>query len=95
MSMLEDIGGEDDDFDNDMANNLYEYALNGDPTDDQDPGQEPVMVMSGAVMEYSHQLRKDYDGLVYTVQTKMDLVNDAEWLTAGILSTSTNVMDGD
>ncbi|VGO12810.1 hypothetical protein PDESU_01364 [Pontiella desulfatans] len=90
----EDIGDENNDHDSDGANNLYEYALNGNPIDDQNPGQEPVFVKNGGVFEYTHLFRNDDTNLVYTVQTRQSLVI-GDWLDVGSTIGGTNVTGGD
>ena len=89
-----DIGSETNDHDEDLVNNLYEYALNGDPIDDQDTGQKPVLVNNGGAMEYTHLLRADDTNLVYTVETKNDLVLDT-WTNIGSIVSGTDVTGGD
>jgi hypothetical protein len=85
------IGGGNEDDDLDLRDNLYEYALNGDPTDDQNLGEEPVMVDLGGSFEYTHLMRHDDTNLVYSVETTTDLVN-LSWADSGYtVAVGTNV----
>lgn len=90
----EDIGDEMNDHDSDGALNLYEYALNGNPVDNQNTGQEPVFGKNGGMLTYTHLLRSDDPSLVYTVQTKNDLVF-GKWTNLGSYVLDTDVTGGD
>jgi len=83
------VGAADADDDHDGRNNLYEYALDGDPTDDQDPGVEPILVKTVAGFEYIHLQRNDDSNLIYTVQIRTNLTSGV-WTTDGISVLETN-----
>jgi hypothetical protein len=83
------IGAPDVDHDNDGRNNLYEYALNGNPTDDQDNGTDPILVNTGTGFEYLHLQRNDDSNLDYTVETRTNLLSGV-WTTAGYSVLGTN-----
>jgi hypothetical protein len=84
------IGGENEDEDLDLRDNLYEYALDGDPKDDQDLGVDPVMVDLGGTYEYIHLMRHDDPNLVYSIETTSDLVNPS-WANGYTVAIGTNV----
>jgi hypothetical protein len=85
------IGSETNDFDEDGFDNLYEYALNGDPTDSSDIGFEPVFEDLGGSLLYIHLMRNDDTNLVYQVQTRESLV-DGDWLDSGYTVLGTNIV---
>jgi hypothetical protein len=78
----ENIGYLGDDHDGDGHNNLYEYALNGDPTDPSDQGGvAPRIAIASGTRTFSHLVRKDDAHLAYTLQTSPDL-SPGSWLDA-------------
>ena len=83
------VGAMDADDDHDGRNNLYEYALAGDPTDDKNSGVAPVLVRAGTGLEYVHLRRKDDPDLIYTVETRTNLVSGV-WTVAGFSVLRTN-----
>jgi hypothetical protein len=93
VSFNENIGTEANDYDGDSMNNLYEYALNGDPTDPADTGTDPIFIKAGDAFEYSHLKRTDNPDLVYTVQLRTNLLSGV-WTNAAGLSSQTNVIGG-
>jgi hypothetical protein len=80
----QNIGYLGDDPDGDKHGNLYEYALNGDPTDSQDQGGAAPRIERGAgTLIFRHLVRKDDEDLVYAVQSSTDLSPDS-WVNAGL-----------
>ncbi len=77
-----DIGSPTDDHDGDLRANLYEYAVNGDPTDPADHGVAPRIVKAGGELEFIHLMRTDDSDLVYSVETSPDLT-PGSWTEAG------------
>ena len=70
-----DIGSETNDFDVDGLNNLYEYGLNGNPTNGTvGPAVTPELVQGGSGLEYVHVQRNDDPSLIYTMESITDLV---------------------
>lgn len=88
------IGAETNDYDDDLVNNFYEYAFNGDPTDPLDAGSEPIFAKNGGSLEYIHLVRNDDTNLVYSVQTKDNLVYGT-WTNIGYTVMGTNMTGGD
>jgi hypothetical protein len=80
----------DADDDSDGADNLYEYALNGDPTNALDTGSAPVIEPDGASIGYVYLKRDDPD-LTYTLRIRSDLVY-GDWSTNGF-SVTEGVID--
>ncbi len=89
-----DIGSETDDYDNDQADNLWEYAANGNPTNAQDTGVAPVLANDAGVLTYTHLVRADDLNLVYTVQTT-GILTPANWVDTGSTVIGTEVSGGD
>ena len=80
----ENIGYLADDHDGDGHGNLYEYALNGDPTNPADQGGvTPGIDATDGTPAFHHLVRKDDADLVYTVQSSPDL-SPGSWLDAGL-----------
>ena len=78
------IGGPGDDDDGDGLINLYEYALNGDPTDASDlGGAAPRCEWINGMLHFRHLVRKGDADLVYTLQSSPNL-NPASWVEAGL-----------
>jgi hypothetical protein len=88
------VGATDADDDHDGRNNLYEYALAGDPMDDTDPGVDPVLVKAGTGLEYVHLRRKDDPDLIYTVETRTNLIFGV-WILGGFSVLRTNSYNAD
>jgi hypothetical protein len=88
-----DIGASTNDFDGDGMNNLYEYAVGGNPTNPSIKGTLPAFSRSGSSFIYIHPQRSDDPSLVYTVQTCTNLVHGA-WTNAGYTITGTNFTGG-
>lgn len=76
------IGGPDVDYDGDLRNNLYEYALNGNPTDPLNKGVEPTFMLVGNTFKYLHLQRRNAPDLVYRVELTTNLVSGV-WLDSG------------
>lgn len=91
-----DIGAETNDFDNDGLNNLYEYGLGGDPTDEFDQGTAPVFGIADAggsnVFSYVYpQLSDPVSGLAYSLALSSDLVVGTWATNTGYTVLGTNV----
>lgn len=87
-----DIGPRESDYDGDFANNLYEYALNGNPTNSLVKGCDPVLINHGGVIEYRHLVRSDDTNIIYTVETRDDLVCGI-WSNTGYTVSGTDATD--
>jgi hypothetical protein len=66
------------DHDSDGVNTLLEYALGGNPSDENDGGHRPSIAVDqgNSVIRFVHQSRKNHAarGLAYRMQTSSDLV---------------------
>ncbi len=89
-----DIGSETDDYDNDMADNLWEYAANGNPTNALDTGTAPMLENAAGVIRYIHLQRADDPFILYTVQTR-DALTSGSWANSGTMVLGTEVTGGD
>lgn len=85
------VGAAGENADGDDRNNLYEYALNGDPSSSSDGGVNPTLVRSGNILLYTHLQRKNDSDLVYELMTCSDL-SIADW-SAESVSTGTTSFD--
>ena len=75
------------DDDGDGADNLYEYALDGDPTNAANAGIDPKLKEIGNAMCYIYRRRDPAaSGLTYTVKIKNDLTA-LTWETNGYVTT--------
>jgi hypothetical protein len=86
----------DPDFD--TLNNLYEYALGGNPTNDMDMDLFPtVEIMPDGTLELVYRRRVDAVArdLTYTVQRATNLVPAAVWSSTGITEMGTAPIDSD
>ena len=88
-----DIGGSTNDYDSDLWNNFHEYALNGDPTNRLNTGEDPSLWNAGGSLLYIHLQRNDNTNLVYQVETSTNLVSGS-WTNAGYTVLGTNAMGG-
>jgi hypothetical protein len=88
------VGATDADDDHDGRNNLYEYALAGNPMDDEDKGVDPVLVKTGTGLDYAHLRRKDDPDLIYTVETRTNLISGV-WTPGGFSVLRTNSYNAD
>ena len=77
------VGAGDEDPDVDGRNNLYEYALAGNPTNAMDD-IDPTLTNVGD-LKYTHEKRRDDTNLNYIVQTCTDLT------TGGWADTETEI----
>ena len=72
------LSGADADFsadpDGDNADNLYEYAFGGDPTNSGTSGTEPASSLTGGGLQYIHVERADDVALTYSLYIKSDLI---------------------
>ena len=82
------------DYDSDGLSNLYEYAMDGDPTDGLPPANLPVLLKSGNEYLYVHPQRSDDGNLHYTVETTTNLMDITSWTHAGTTVTGTHVTGG-
>jgi hypothetical protein len=87
------IGPETNDYDGDLYDNLYEYALNGDPTDPSIRGTQPAFTYAGGGFDYVYVRRSDDLNLSYIVQTCPNLIAGA-WTNTGYTVTGTNITGG-
>lgn len=78
-----DLGAPTNDYDGDSRNNLYEYALNGNPTNRLSEGIEPSLMWVGDQLHYVYLRRNDDTNIVYSVQATTNLVSGV-WTTDGI-----------
>jgi hypothetical protein len=85
---LELTGTATEDDDSDGANNLLEYALMGNPTNHLDRGTEPSLVQVSNVFHYIHLMRNDDLSLIYTVESRTNLLS-GDWAPIGT-ATETN-----
>jgi hypothetical protein len=75
----------DYDVEPDGMDNLLEYALGGNPTNNDAAAVLPVSSSDGNWFYHIHQERTDDSALSYTVKLKDDLVNDPSWDTNGVV----------
>jgi fibronectin type 3 domain-containing protein len=87
------IGAATNDYDLDGMNNLYEYAMNGNPTNGLAPTNLPIFSKHGSRFLYIHPQRSDDASLVYTVETTTNLVSGV-WTNQHYTATGTNVTGG-
>lgn len=80
------------DFDGDGISNIYEYGLDGDPSDSQNHGTMPTLYRIGDASVFVYPKRSDTDTLVYTVQTSLDLKSD-NWSATRYTEGETDVTD--
>jgi hypothetical protein len=88
------VGAPDADDDLDGRNNLYEYALAGNPKAAADKGVDPVLVKTGTGLEYAHLRRKNVPDLIYTVETRTNLISGV-WTPGGFSVLRTNSYNAD
>ncbi|MCU0786638.1 MAG: sulfatase-like hydrolase/transferase [Verrucomicrobia bacterium] len=86
------IGPPNDDYDDDLRSNLYEYALNGNPTDPLDKGVEPTFMLVGNSLKYIHVQRRNAPDLIYSVETATNFFSEG-WAISGA-SAETNISGG-
>jgi hypothetical protein len=86
------IGPPNDDYDDDLRSNLYEYALNGNPTDPLDKGVEPTFMLVGNSLKYIHVQRRNAPDLIYSVETATNFFSEG-WAISGA-SAETNIAGG-
>ena len=89
-----DVSDETADNDADGLNNLYEYGLDGNPTNGTvDPAVLPTFTAVGGAFEYIHPQRSDDSNLVYTVETRDNLIIGS-WDSIGYTVGGTDVTGG-
>jgi hypothetical protein len=88
-----DIGEGTNDYDSDLRNNFYEYALNGDPTNQLNGGVDPTLESLNDSLVYIHLQRNDDPNLIYQVETSTNLVTGV-WTNMGYAVLGTNSMGG-
>ena len=86
------IGAPEVDYDGDLRNNLYEYALNGNPTDPLNKGVEPTFMLAGNTFKYAHLQRRNAPDLIYRVEITTNLVSGV-WTHPGA-GAETNITGG-
>ena len=86
------IGAPEVDYDGDLRNNLYEYALNGNPTDPLNKGLEPTFMWVGNTFKYVHLQRRNAPDLTYRVEITTNLFSGA-W-TNPVVGAETNITGG-
>ena len=86
------IGAPDVDYDGDLRNNLYEYALNGIPADPLNKGAEPTFVLAGNTFKYIHLQRRNATDLTYRVESTTNLF--AGTWTNSMVVAETNITGG-
>ncbi|MDF7825369.1 Ig-like domain-containing protein [Pontiellaceae bacterium B12227] len=84
--------GPSEDHDNDGLSNLYEYGLNGNPTNGFVDADLPMFGQGVGGLEYVHTQRNDDTNLVYFLNLTGSLVNPT-WTNLGYTVTGTNVME--
>ena len=89
-----DIGSETADYDSDGLSNLYEFGLDGDPTNEFDQGTSPTFEVVDAggsnVFSYVHPQRPN---LTYYLELNTDLIAGT-WVNSGYMISGTNVTGG-
>jgi hypothetical protein len=83
------IGSETNDFDGDGLDNLAEYALGGNPTNNTDVGIVPTLINNSGTLIYVHVQRADDTNLFYFLETSTNLVSNT-WTSFGYTA-ATNV----
>jgi hypothetical protein len=72
------LSGADAEFsadpDGDNADNLYEYAFGGNPTNSGNTGTDPASSLTGSGLQYVHVERANDAALTYSLYIKSDLV---------------------
>jgi len=81
------LGGPAGDPDGDGRDNLYEYALNGDPAQASSLAVEPTFVRANDDLIYTHLLRNDDPNLTYQVELATNLVSGG-WVPDGLVMTT-------
>ena len=84
-----DIGSETNDYDGDLHDNFWEYAMGGNPTNSADWGDEAVLEANGGVLTFVHGQRSDDANLAYYLETRNDLIH-GQWTNSGYSVTGTN-----
>jgi hypothetical protein len=78
------VGLPNADADDDGLDNLYEYALDGDPNSALKP-LVPASIQTTNLFEYAHLLRNDDLSLICTTEVSTNLINGT-WTDAGIVT---------
>ena len=88
-----DLAEQSGDYDDDGADNLIEYALDGNPTNPADIGIVPIYGTSGNVFEYIYPRRKaSNSGLTYYLELTDNLVLGG-WTNTGYAETGAGNID--
>ena len=82
-----------DNPDGDALNNLYEYALGGNPASN-DTGYASTLSEGSGYLEYIHVMRNDDETLTYYLVTDNDLVFAPGWTNSGYTVTGINTNSG-
>ena len=80
------------DHDGDLRNNLYEYALNGDPADPLNKGVDPTFIRAGNTLKYVSLQRRNAPDLTYSVEITTNLASGV-WTNA-VVGAQTNLTGG-
>jgi fibronectin type 3 domain-containing protein len=88
-----DIGASTNDFDSDGLSNLYEYGMDGNPTNGLVPTNRFTFTASGNGFIYVHPKRSDDTNILYRVETTTNLVSGS-WMNDGYTVVGTNVTGG-
>lgn len=75
------------DPDGDGLNNLYEYGLNGDPTNSANQGTQPACLVDSSGMKYIYVVRTDDPDLQYYLEINNDLATGS-WTQSGYTTVS-------
>jgi hypothetical protein len=82
------------DSDGDGMNNLYEYAMGGNPTNRMEQGALPVLSKFGNGFMYVYPKRSDDDSLIYLIDTSANLMDSGSWTNHGYVVIGTNITGG-
>ncbi|MCF7849760.1 MAG: hypothetical protein K9M45_12995 [Kiritimatiellales bacterium] len=81
-------GGPDNDDDDDGLINLYEFGLDGNPTNSASLGRIPSFGINGDAVEYIHAKRTGDSGLRYFLETTEYLISN-DWKNSGYMIAGT------
>lgn len=87
------IGGTQQDYDGDQRSNLFEYALNGNPLDPEQPGTDPVLKTADGAVYFVHLRRTNDPHLEYRVEVNPSL-SAGGWVSAAFTEVYTREVPG-
>jgi fibronectin type 3 domain-containing protein len=87
------VGAATNDFDGDGINNLGEYAMGGNPTNELNRGTNCVLSKLGTGFVFVHPQRSDDATITYQVEVATHLISSA-WTNAGVTAVGTNITGG-